>query len=160
MATNRQLDKTLPEVKYILQDEVVQLCKLFIKNGFEIRIVGGAVRDMLMKKPAKDIDLSTNATPNQMIEIFKENEIKFYETGLQHGTLTAHINNTDYEITTLRIDVETYGRQAKVEFTNDWFLDAERRDLTFNSMSMDVNAMLYDYFQGESDLKASKVIFN
>lgn len=77
--------------------------------------------------------------------------------GLQHGTLTAHLDSKDFEVTTLRVDVESDGRHAKVEFTNDWRLDAERRDLTFNALSLDINGMLYDYYNGENDLMKKKV---
>ena len=110
-----------------------------------------------MGKLPKDIDLSTTATPNQMIDLCKEKKIRYIETGLQHGTLTIHLKERDYEVTTLRIDVETFGRLATVEFTQDWYLDAERRDLTVNAMSVDVNGVLHDYFNGEEDLKNWKV---
>lgn len=153
----RQLDIGSNEVRTILQGDVSFLCEIFLKNGYEIRVVGGSVRDMLMKQKSKDIDLSTTATPDEMIKVFNKNNIRYIETGLQHGTLTVHFNEKDYEITTLRIDVETYGRAAKVEFTHDWMLDAERRDLTVNAMSMDVDGYLYDYFGGETDLKEGKV---
>ncbi|XP_012553579.1 CCA tRNA nucleotidyltransferase 1, mitochondrial [Hydra vulgaris] len=157
---SKQLDRfKFPGIKSLLDDDVVGLCNIFIKKGFEIRIVGGAVRDVLLGNPAKDIDLSTTATPQQMVEVFSENKIRFIETGLAHGTLTAHYNGRDFQVTTLRYDIKTDGRHAKVEFTNDWKLDAERRDLTFNSMSMDVNAVLYDYFNGENDLKQGVVRF-
>lgn len=158
-AMHKQLDPNSSYVKALLNDDVVWLCNLFLKKGFEIRVVGGAVRDMLMQRKAKDIDLSTTATPDEMIKVFQQSNVRYIETGLQHGTLTAHINKNDFEVTTLRIDVETYGRLAKVEFTHDWRLDALRRDLTFNAMSMDINAMLYDYFDGETDLKNGKVRF-
>ena len=155
---SKQLDKNnLPGITNLLDDVVVGLCNIFIKKGFEIRVVGGAVRDVLLGNPAKDIDLSTTATPQQMVEVFSENKIRFVETGLEHGTLTAHYKDRDFQVTTLRYDVETDGRHAKVEFTNDWKLDAERRDLTFNSMSMDINAVLYDYFNGENDLNHGTV---
>ena len=149
-----------PQFKAVLSEDLLNLVKVFEENGFEIRIVGGAVRDILLgKEPPKDMDLSTNATPDQMIELFKENDIKFYETGLQHGTLTVHINAIDYEVTTLRIDTETDGRHAKVQFTNDWRLDAERRDLTINAMSLKADGTLYDYFSGMRDLNDKKVQF-
>jgi len=150
--STRQLDRSDPYVTGLLRDDVIKLCKMFSERDYEIRLVGGCVRDMLSKRVAKDIDISTTATPDQMIELFKANSIRFIETGLQHGTLTVHYGDIDYEITTLRIDVETYGRAAKVRFTNDWKLDALRRDLTFNAMSLDIDGNLYDYFDGEKDL--------
>ena len=156
----RKLDVTQPAVAGLLTGEVKELCAMFLKQSYEIRLVGGCVRDMLTGRECKDIDLSTTARPEQMISMFKENGIRYIETGLQHGTLTVHQANQDYEITTLRIDVETFGRQARVEFTDDWTLDAERRDLTFNAMSLDVEGCLYDYFGGEADLAVGKVYIN
>lgn len=152
-----KLNRNLPEVKALLLPEVLQLCQMFEKKGYEIRVVGGAVRDMLMKKTPKDIDLATTATPDVMVEVFRENKVKYIETGLQHGTITAHINGKDFEVTTLRVDIETFGRQAKVAFTNDWVLDADRRDLTFNAMSVRVDGTLFDYFEGQQDLLGGHV---
>ena len=80
----RQLDVTRPQIKNVLQKDVVWLCGLFIKKGYEIRIVGGAVRDMLLDREAKDIDLSTTATPVEMIEVFKENKVRYIETGISN----------------------------------------------------------------------------
>ena len=157
VSMQRKLDITKPALANLLTKDVAQLCSIFLKKSYEIRLVGGCVRDMLLERECKDIDLSTTARPEQMISLFKEHQIRYIETGLQHGTLTVHFGNRDYEITTLRIDVETFGRAARVEFTNDWRLDAERRDLTFNAMSLDMDGFLYDYFSGEDDLAQGKV---
>ena len=144
----------------LLTKELMTVANAFIEKGHHIRIIGGAVRDLLLSRHIpKDIDLAVTATPDEMIEIFKENKIRYIETGLQHGTLTAHINGHNYEITTLRIDTEHDGRRAVVEFTNDWKLDAERRDLTINAMSLDFDGNLHDYFGGVDDLKSKKVRF-
>ena len=144
----------------LLTEELMTVANAFIEKGHHIRIIGGAVRDLLLSRHIpKDIDLAVTATPDEMIEIFKENKIRYIETGLQHGTLTAHINGHNYEITTLRIDTEHDGRRAVVEFTNDWKLDAERRDLTINAMSLDFDGNLHDYFGGVDDLKSKKVRF-
>ena len=143
----------------LLDDNLVLLNKLYQQNGHELRIVGGAVRDILMDKTPKDIDLATDATPEESMDLLKSNNIKVIETGLQHGTVVAHIDGEDYEITTLRIDRETDGRHATVEFTKNWELDAERRDLTFNAMSMDFDGNLYDYHGGHEDLKSGKARF-
>ncbi|KXJ28254.1 CCA tRNA nucleotidyltransferase 1, mitochondrial [Exaiptasia diaphana] len=147
------------EFKRILTPELMTVSSVFKQEGYDLRIVGGAVRDLLCGRAPKDIDLSTTATPNEMIELFNKNQIRYIETGLQHGTLTAHIDKKDFEITTLRIDVETDGRHAKVQYTNDWKLDAERRDLTFNAMSLELNGTLYDYFNGKKDLLEHRVRF-
>lgn len=147
------------EFKSILTPEVNTLSSAFIDHGYELRIVGGAVRDLLKGIKPKDIDFSTNATPEEMIHVFNDKKIRYIETGLQHGTLTAHINKQDFEVTTLRVDVETDGRHAKVKFTNDWKVDAERRDLTFNAMSLALDGTLYDYFNGKQDLEQNYVRF-
>jgi len=147
------------EFKSVLTPELFTVTKPFQKQGFDIRIVGGAVRDILLGIPPKDVDLGTNATPSEMIELFKEHKIHYIETGLQHGTITAHVNKRDFEVTTLRIDTETDGRHAKVQFTHDWKLDAERRDLTFNAMSLGLDGSLYDYFGGREDLFNHRVRF-
>lgn len=115
---------------------------------------------MLQNKVAKDIDLSTNATPDEMKTVFDAAKIRYIETGLQHGTLTAHINQKDFEVTCLRADITTNGRHAQVEFVKDWKQDAERRDLTINAMSMEISTRkIYDYFNGIGDLDQRKVVF-
>lgn len=139
--------------------DIKKLGDIFEKEGYEIRLVGGVVRDLLQDKKPKDVDLATTATPNQMIEISEKYKIKSIPTGLQHGTITFVINGEPYEITTLRIDKETDGRHAEVEFTTDWAQDAERRDLTFNAISMALDGEVFDYFGGIDDLKNGKAKF-
>lgn len=147
-----QLDKLItPDIKKIGQ--------LFKGSGHEIRIVGGAVRDAVVGKEPKDIDLATTATPEEMVSIAQKHDIKYIETGLQHGTITMVINGEPYEITTLRIDKETDGRHAQVEWTRSFKEDAARRDLTFNAMSVDMNGNLHDYFGGVQDLKTGRAKF-
>jgi tRNA nucleotidyltransferase (CCA-adding enzyme) len=120
----------------IFSDEVQELHKIFQKYQYEIRFAGGPVRDLLMGIKPKDYDFATTATPAQMKEMFnKENVRMINMNGEKHGTITPRINDREnFEITTLRIDVVTDGRHAEVEFTKDWLLDANRRDLTINSM--------------------------
>lgn len=139
---------------------VQQLDKLFTKNGYTLRIVGGAVRDLLIGRQPKDIDLATDATPDEMIKFLKSERIRVIPTGLQHGTITAVIDGEQLEITTLRADTETDGRHAKVEFIRSWEEDAKRRDLTYNAMSLDMDGTLYDYYGGADDLqdKVSKFV--
>ncbi|CAH3126598.1 unnamed protein product [Pocillopora meandrina] len=148
-----------PEFKSVLSPELHSVAAPFLQNGYDVRIVGGAVRDILLGLQPKDVDLGTNATPEKMIQLFKQHNIHFIETGLNHGTITAHVNKQDFEVTTLRIDAETDGRHAKVEFTQNWKLDAERRDLTFNAMSLGLDGSLYDYFGGKEDLSNRRVRF-
>ena len=142
------------------QSSISQLDKVFKNGGFELRIVGGAVRDLALNKEPKDVDLATDATPDEMIVILDKAGIRHKPTGLEHGTLTAIIDNEPYEITTLRADTETDGRHAEVEFVKSWEEDAKRRDLTYNAMSMDMEGNLFDYFGGMDDLqdKVSKFV--
>jgi tRNA nucleotidyltransferase/poly(A) polymerase len=142
------------------QSSISYLDKLFKRSGFDLRIVGGAVRDLALKKEPKDIDLATDATPQEMQKMFDRAMIKHIPTGIEHGTLTAIIDDEPYEITTLRADTETDGRHAEVEFVKSWKEDAKRRDLTYNAMSMDMDGNLFDYFDGMNDLqnKVSKFV--
>ena len=119
-----------------MTSDLVFLFELFKKNGFELRIAGGAVRDLLMNIKPHDIDFATTALPEQMKELFSREKIRMINSnGEAHGTITVRLNGQEnYEITTLRIDVLTDGRHAQVEFTKDWQLDANRRDLTINSI--------------------------
>lgn len=148
-----------PEFKKLLTPALLSLGKLYKKNGKDLRIVGGAVRDLVLKKDPKDIDLASDATPEESLAMLKGAGIRVIETGIQHGTITAVVNGEDFEITTLRIDTEHTGRHATVEYTKDWKTDAERRDLTFNAMSLDLDGILYDYFGGIEDLKSETAKF-
>ena len=141
------------EYKIPITSEMQQLNKLFTKNKFEIRIVGGAVRDVVLNKAPKDIDLATDATPVEMQKMFDSAGIKHIPSGIEHGTITAIINGEEFEITTLRSDAETDGRHATVEFVRSWEQDALRRDLTYNAMSMDFDGNLFDYHNGMDDLQ-------
>ncbi len=125
----------------------------------EIRYVGGCVRKIINKELVDDIDLAVNLTPNEVIKSFKKNNIRFYETGIEHGTITALINNKSFEITSLRKDVKTDGRHAKVEFSKEWKQDASRRDFTINSIYADIEGNLFDPFNGKKDLKDGKINF-
>ena len=147
-------------IKNVLSPGIIQLDKVFKNSNYEMRIVGGAVRDLALKKAPKDIDLATDATPQQMQKMLDKAMIKHIPTGIEHGTLTAIIDGEPYEITTLRSDKETDGRHAKVEFVKSWEEDAKRRDLTYNAMSMDMEGNVFDYFNGMDDLqdKVSKFV--
>ncbi|KAF7488468.1 CCA tRNA nucleotidyltransferase 1 [Sarcoptes scabiei] len=149
--------------RYGQTQEIRFLNDLFRNAGHEMRMAGGAVRDLLINKPPHDIDFASDANPDQMIALLSNRpEVRLITTlsGIKHGTITARINNKcQFEITTLRIDQNTDGRHAEVEFINDWKLDASRRDLTINSMFIDSDGLLYDYFGGMADLKDKKIRF-
>lgn len=145
---------------HILKNPALQIInKVLVSDGYSVRIVGGAVRDIIQGNSPKDIDLATSATPDQVISLFSNAGYQVIETGLQHGTVTVIIDHEGYEITTLRSDVSTDGRHAEVQFHTDWKLDASRRDLTINAMSMNIDGEIFDYFNGLDDLKNGRIIF-
>ncbi len=125
----------------------------------EIRYVGGCVRKILNNEKIDDIDLATNLKPNEVKECLQNNNIDFFETGIEHGTITARLDEKNFEITSLRKDILTDGRHAKVEFTNEWTEDASRRDFTFNSIYADKEGNLFDPNDGVKDLERGKVEF-
>ena len=125
----------------------------------ELRYVGGCIRKILNNETIDDIDFAVNLKPNECIEALKKHNIKYYETGIEHGTVTAIIGNKKFEITSLRKDISTDGRHAKVEFSDNWLEDASRRDFTINSIYADIDGNLYDPFNGKRDLDLGKVEF-
>ncbi|CAJ1051281.1 CCA tRNA nucleotidyltransferase 1%2C mitochondrial isoform X2 [Xyrichtys novacula] len=148
------------EFKSLFNDGLNGLAEVFGKHQHEIRIAGGAVRDLLSGKRPEDVDFATTATPEEMKQMFQKAGIRMINNkGEKHGTITARLHDENFEVTTLRVDVQTDGRHAEVEFTTDWQKDAERRDLTINSMFLGLDGTLYDYFQGYEDLKNRKVRF-
>ncbi len=125
-----------------------------------VRLVGGAVRDWLLDLPVQDIDLATTLTPDQVITKLEQAGLRAIPTGLAHGTVTAVSHGTHTEITTLRRDVQSFGRHATVEFTDNWQSDAARRDFTINALYADpVSGAVVDFFQGEADLASRTVRF-
>jgi len=128
-------------------------------DGTEVRFVGGCVRDALLGRPVKDVDIATPDRPQRVMELLARAGIRAIPTGIEHGTVTAVVGRTPFEITTLRRDVETYGRRAKVAFTDDWTADAARRDFTINALSCTPDGRLYDPFGGLADLRAGRVRF-
>ncbi|WP_440931391.1 CCA tRNA nucleotidyltransferase [Candidatus Pelagibacter sp.] len=156
------LDYVTKNIKKISIDTEVD--KLFDAiNSFsdesELRYVGGCIRKIINKEKVDDIDLATNLTPADVSQALKKNNINFYETGIEHGTITAVINNQKFEITSLRKDVVTDGRHAKIEFSNDWREDASRRDFSINSIYSDKEGNLFDPYEGRQDVLAGKIKF-
>ena len=125
----------------------------------EVRYVGGCVRKILNNENYDDIDLATNLDPQQIKECLNANNIKFFETGIKHGTITATIEKQNFEITSLRKDIATDGRHAEVLFTKDWNEDSSRRDFTINSIYADIDGNIFDPNDGANDLKNGIVRF-
>jgi poly(A) polymerase len=130
-------------------------------GGAEARFVGGSVRDALLGRPIGDIDIATTARPERVIELLEQRGIKVVPTGVAHGTVTAitGVPARHFEITTLRRDVETYGRRARVAFDADWAADAARRDFTINAIFLDPDGTIQDPVGGLADLQARRVRF-
>ena len=140
-----------PEIKAVLS--------AITKNGKEARFVGGCVRNHLLRQPIHDLDIATQELPQKIISLLNDAGIKAIPTGLKHGTIMAVINHKNFEITTLRRDIQTDGRHAVVQFTEDWEQDAARRDFTVNAISVDLEGTIFDYFNGRQDLDAKIIRF-
>jgi poly(A) polymerase len=125
----------------------------------EVRYVGGCIRKVIKKENIDDVDLATNLKPNEICEALKNKGINFYETGIEHGTVTAIIDEYKFEITSLRKDVQTDGRHAKVEFSLDWKEDSARRDFSINSIYSDGEGNLFDPNNGKQDLDKGLINF-
>ena len=128
-------------------------------NGEDLRVVGGAVRNHFMGRSISEIDLATTAMPETIIARAKAAGLKSVPTGIEHGTVTVIVDHTPFEVTTLREDVETDGRRAKVVFGRDFEKDALRRDFTFNALSVSRSGTVYDYAEGMKDIEARHVRF-
>ena len=125
----------------------------------DVRFVGGCVRDSILSRQIKDIDVATPDEPGSVVEKLSAAGIKVVPTGLAHGTVTAIVDGQAFEITSLRKDTACDGRHADVQFTTDWVEDASRRDFTFNALSMRQDGTLFDPFGGVADAKAGRVLF-
>lgn len=135
----------------------LKIIRLLKNAGFDARFVGGCVRDRLAGITPKDYDIATTAKPEEVENIMNKKKLQTIPIGLKHGTIAVRIDSTIFEVTTLRQDVETDGRHAKVVFTDSFKEDASRRDFTINAMSEDESGKIYDYFSGIEDLK-NKII--
>ena len=128
-------------------------------GGEEARVVGGAARNALMGLPLSEIDIATTAPPDEVVRRAAAGGLRAVPTGIDHGTVTLVVDGTPFEVTTLRQDVETFGRKAKVAFGRDWKVDAERRDFTMNALSISADGVVHDYVDGLADLEAHRVRF-
>ena len=141
--------KKLKEVFQILNSD----------NKSNAMLVGGCVRNFLNNEKVGDIDLATIFTPGEVIKKFSKSNFKIIKSGIDHGTVTLSKDGKNFEITTLREDISTDGRHAKVSFTKDWKKDSERRDFTINAIYLDQYGKIFDPQNGAQDLKEKKIKF-
>ncbi len=144
---------------WVHQPEAQQVCAMLIKAEFQAYFVGGCVRNDLLGVPISDIDITTNALPDQVIALAKAAGFKSVPTGYDHGTVTVVVNHHPFEITTYRKDVETDGRRAVVAFAETIEQDAHRRDFTMNALYAAPDGVIVDPLGGLPDLAARRVRF-
>ncbi|MCO5091099.1 CCA tRNA nucleotidyltransferase [Bosea sp. (in: a-proteobacteria)] len=145
--------------RFLAEPALARLLGALDGDGEETRIVGGAVRNLLLGEPASDVDLATTALPEETMRRGRAAGFKAVPTGIEHGTVTLVAEGAGFEVTTLRSDVETDGRRAKVAFGRDFTADAVRRDFTINALGLSRDGTIHDYCGGLDDLKHRRVRF-
>lgn len=158
---NKLEDAILAGRDFIVDSANKKVMSALNADGLEnARFVGGCVRNSLLGEAVKDIDIATKLWPREVIAALEAANIRHVPTGIEHGTISAIIDNRAIEITTLRRDTQTDGRRAKVQYTDDWFIDAQRRDFTFNALYCDANGIVHDPLgTGIKDTLARKIVF-
>jgi poly(A) polymerase len=151
--------RVLGDAPWLTSGPAARVLGLLNRDGEEARVVGGAVRNALLKIPLGDIDIATTALPDEVVRRAKAAGIKSVPTGIDHGTVTLVVDGQPFEVTTLREDTETFGRKAKVAFGRDWATDARRRDFTINGLSVDADGVVHDHVGGLEDIAARRVRF-
>jgi poly(A) polymerase len=159
--TEIETSRAIPPQPWMTEPATLAVLGALAAGGAEARFVGGSVRDALLGRPIGDIDIATPAAPERVIELLEKRGIKVVPTGLAHGTVTAIAGTPPrhFEITTLRRDVETYGRRARVAFDADWEADAARRDFTINVIFLAADGTIHDPVGGLADLRARRIRF-
>jgi poly(A) polymerase len=156
---SREERRTLTGVPWLTSGPVARVLAMLNADGEEARVVGGAVRNALLGAPIGEIDLATTALPSEVERRAGAAGLKSVPTGIDHGTVTLIVDGAPFEVTTLREDVETFGRKATVRFGRDWRKDAERRDFTMNALSVSADGTVHDYVGGLADLDARRIRF-
>ncbi len=147
------------DAPWLTEGPLAKLLAVLDRDGEEARVVGGAVRNVLLGQAPGEIDVATTAVPPEVIGRAGAAGFKPVPTGIEHGTVTLVVDHVPFEVTTLREDVETFGRRAVVRFGRDWRADALRRDFTINALSMTRDGAVHDYAGGLADLRARRVRF-
>jgi poly(A) polymerase len=147
------------DAEWLRAPPLVDLLAVLDREGEEARVVGGAVRNSLLDVPIGDVDIATTAVPDEVVRRAEAAGFKPVPTGIEHGTITVVAAGRPYEVTTLREDIETFGRHAKVAFGRDWKRDAERRDFTMNALYLSRDGIVHDHVGGLADIAARRVRF-
>jgi poly(A) polymerase len=151
--------RVLSDAPWLRSGPAARVLALLNGDGEEARVIGGAVRNALLKIPLGDIDIATTALPDEVVRRAKAAGMKCVPTGIDHGTVTLVVETQPSEVTTLREDTETFGHKARVAFGRDWVRDAERRDFTINGLSVDADGIVHDHVGGLADIEAKRVRF-
>ena len=151
--------RVLRDAPWLNAGPAARVLQLLNGQAEEARVVGGAVRNALLNIPIGDIDIATTALPDEVIRRARAAGIKSVPTGIEHGTVTLVVESQPFEVTTLREDIETFGRKAKVAFGRDWVRDAQRRDFTINGLSVSSDGTVHDHVGGLEDIEAKRVRF-
>ena len=151
--------RSLAGADWLASGPLARLLAVLDHDGEEARAVGGVVRNALLNEPIGEIDIATTALPEEVVRRVERKGFKAVPTGIEHGTVTVVIDGLPFEVTTLRQDIETFGRHAKVAFGRDWQADAERRDFTINALSATRAGAVHDYVGGLGDLQQRRVRF-
>src|ERR1700751_3650303 len=151
--------RVLGDAPWLQSGPTARVLELLNSNGEEARVVGGAVRNALLKIPIGDIDIATTALPAEVMRRAKAAGIKSVPTGIEHGTVTLVVDGQPFEVTTLREDTETFGRKARVAFGRCWGAGAQGRDFTINGLSVDADGVVHDHVGGFDDIAARRVRF-
>ncbi len=150
---------SLARARWLREPGLQQIFTAIAAAGGEARVAGGAVRNALFKVPVADVDVAATLPPERVMEVCKAAGMGVHPTGIEHGTVTVVAQHRPYEVTTLRHDVETDGRRARVAFHDDWERDALRRDFTMNALYCDARGKIYDFTGGYEDILQSRIIF-
>ncbi|MEM8876383.1 MAG: CCA tRNA nucleotidyltransferase [Pseudomonadota bacterium] len=148
-----------PDFPFLRESPLADVLRCLNGDGAETRVVGGAVRNVLLQQSPGDVDLATTLLPDAVIERARDAGFRAVPTGIEHGTVTVVADDVPFEVTTLRQDIKTHGRHADVEFGTDWDADAERRDFTMNALYLGADGTVYDPVSGLDDIAARRVRF-
>jgi tRNA nucleotidyltransferase/poly(A) polymerase len=150
---------SLKDAAWLEREETQAVFDALQAHGIETRAVGGAVRNTLLGLTVTEVDLATTAVPEEVMALAVKAGLKAVPTGIDHGTVTLVASGVPLEVTTLRRDVETFGRHARIAYTKDWEEDARRRDFTLNALYADRDGRVFDPLGGYADLRAGQVRF-